>query len=647
MDATPLRHVIAIALVIALLALLISCAEETNPDPLLPPEQTVDVLVSTTGWFPTIVPDSTVYAVARFDSAHAEAGLMCGDFVGTQLREVDVLTALVADTAIHYPGAVLQYAHLDQLAPTMVLGDRAAGELVLTGADGDALTGQVAALGGAAVENWRLATLPSLPVAAGTWRFSLHELRDPEQVALGAGVHPDALPAAVADALQPRDLDHARVLIRLQRTHHTVACTYPGSAGGAFADHVVGADLADQMAEGNPPVWVDRVHHGQLLLIAVQAAAGFDELVEAARNSVAAAVAGSDPEPGLLSLDDLEILDVAAHGIAADAPAAIAALQDGTAALASLLAAPADDPADLPAVTAELKALRNGGRITLSIEDGFEFTSCVLYEPVFDEVIWGLDPADARVQRSGSDLRSDRQGEFLYRGAVLDNYYDHVVTVPDLKGQGQPSVPNQFGRRPVLWQDMANGHPVIELFELGLPDGNLFAEMLFDGQPFVTTYYTLFLVFGTPDRVRLTVITDGDDVQISRLNMLNLIIDGVDGGTFRDNLTIGWDDGVLRYAHDPYEVAVPRALPVGWHVFAFRCGDAGMTIFEDGVELEHIDWDFTLLEFAGATLCARRQGFDAPAHAVLWLAEAVAYRGAGDNETVQLETQRLREKYGF
>jgi len=654
MVATLRRICPAIVLMLlGMLGILASCTKESSPDPLLPPVQTVNELVETTGWFPTIIADSTTFTEARFDSSSAVGdGLQCADYVGHQVLEVPRLNTLAASTTVHYPGSVLQYAYLDGQTPAVVAGDRAGAPLTLIGADGTELPGEVTALDGDLVEAWRQQNLTSLPAAEGDWQLSLHLIRDPAQIALGAGVHPPALPTQVSADLEARDLNRGRVLVRLQRIHHTMTCPYPGRAGRAFADHVVGGDLEGQMSEGNPPVWVGSVQYGQVLLILLEADASFAEMAEAAGNSVAAAVADGDPDPSLLALDDLEGLDVAAHGVAVDAPAAVQALLAGVGELADMLAQPVSDPAALPAMSADLKALRNGGPLTLGLTGEYEFTACELYEPVFAEVLWGLDAADARTERRNTDLQTDGDAVFYYNGGVRVFNYAHVTSVPDLKGEGNPTVPGVFGRRPVLFPHFLGDRPVIELYELDLPDGHIFAELLFDGSPFVATPYTFFMVLGSPDRVHLTVEAEPQNIVYSRTNRLNYVVHGADMGT-RGSLQIGWgeiqniDEGYLNFIHSPYTLAVPGTPPEGWHVFAFRFGTSGMSIFEDGVEIGQIDWDFSLLQFSGATLSARRQGYAGPSHAVLWLAEAVAYRGEGSDEMVADETARLQEKFGL
>ncbi|MBD3222467.1 hypothetical protein GF314_14625, partial [bacterium] len=624
------------------------CGEESDPPPLEPPVQTVNELVETTGWFPEIVPDSTAFSQARFDSSNSQGDLDCADFIGYQLREIAALTVLAADEDLHYPGAVLQYASLGTATPDPVTAPRAAASLELTGADGTVVSGAVDALDGDLVAAWRADAASQLPADLGTWDLELAEIRDPAMIPIAIGVDPAAIPAAALDALLPTTDATTRVLVRLERMHHTVSCAYPGRAGQAFADEVVGEDLADQMAEGNPPVWVGDVDHGQLVLLLVEADASYDTVIDACLNSFVAAASGAAPDGGRPLVHELPELAVAAHAVAADAASAAQATVDGPDALAAWLATPVDSPASLPPIAADLFALRNGGPLTLGIEADFVFTSCEVYDAVFDEVLWSLDAADARTERRLGDLESQGTGRFFYEGGSRQFLYDYVVAVPDLRGAGGAAVPDQFGQDPILFHDIAGGRPAIELYELALPDGDIYSQLLFDGSPLVGTSYTLFLVINMPSIIRLTVVADPDDVVYSRPNDVNYILHGEENGQ-RRNLMAGFPSRrELAFEHLPYELRIDHDRTEGWKVYAFRFDrDGGMSIWLDGEQLGSTGWDFSLLSFGGARLCARWRGETSVAHASYLLAEAVAYRGAGSDAQVIAETERLREKYGF
>lgn len=644
------RQALSVALVILAMAALtlVACSNESSTAPPPPPGLTVNQLVETTGWFPSVAADSAAFTQARFDSATAQEGsLACADYLGFQIRAMDRLTILEATAAVHWPGSILQFATLGNLVPAVVDAPRAGGELVLTLADGSTTTGELAVLSAANVDDWRADALAGLPVVAGAWELEAAEVRDLAQVPVAAGVDPAAFPAAVRDLLVAVDPDHARALVRLQRTHHTVAATYPGRAGGAFAEGVMGVDLMDQMAEGNPPVWLGEVQHGQLVLVLVEADAPFATVLDAAVNTFVAAATGGEPDAGRPTLDDLPDLAVVAHAVAADAAAIADAAQAGLSALTAALAAPVVDPAALPPISASPMALRNGGPLTLRIEDTFAFVACEPYQAVFDDVLWSLDAADARTEVRQGDLQSGGNGIFLYRGGSRAFEYDYVVGVPDLRGRGASSIPDRFGSLPILHHDLVGGRAAIELHELGLPGGMVYSRFGIDGTPFVGEAYTLFLVVGMPGIIRLTVEAEPSNLVISVNNDLGLLIHGEEGGP-RDGLEIGYSRGLMVYRHGQYTLGFPHEAPESWHVYAFRFSyTGGMTAWLDGQQLGHIGWDFSLLSFVGAKLGARRLNTDAPDHAVLWLAEAVAYRGSGSDDEVLAETARLREKYGF
>lgn len=651
MTASPHRSGVLPGLLIVTLGMVLlpACGDESSPAPPQPPAQTVNELVETTGWFPDIVPDSTAFSQARFDSSGSGGNLECADFQGYQRREVTGLTTLAADLDRHYPGAVLQYASLGEATPAAVTAARAAATLELTGADGTVVSGMVDALDGDLVAAWRENSVGDLPAVDGTWRLSLAEIYDPALLPLAAGVDPQAWPAGLTDQLVPDDTPRARVLARLERIHHTASCAYPGRAAGAFADDVLGADLADQMAEGNPPVWVGDVHHGQLVLLLCEAETAFDQLVDACLNSLQAAIAGTAIDAGRPVLAEQPGLVVRGHGIAADAADAAMAAAAGVDELTTWLATPVTAPASLPAITAELYALRNGGPITLAVESTFWFTSCEIYEPIFADVLWSLDAADARTERRAGDLQSNGEGRFYYVGGSRDYIYDHVTAVPDLRGAGGVARPDEFGRDPIIFHDIAGGRPAIELYELGLPDGDIYTQLLFDGAPFAGVSYTLFFVIGLPDILRMTVETDTDPVIISQANRVNYFLHGENLADDRRNLVLGYPTGrEFVYAHPPYQMVVSHDMPEGWFVYAARFDqNGGMTVWENDQQIGHSDWDYSLLGFDGARICTRWRGQTPISHASLLLAEAIAYRGAGTDDEVLAEIARLRQKYGF
>lgn len=652
--ATSFRQALDPGRAAALVALLLAvgCTEENQVGPRQPPPQTVNELVETTGWFPEIVPDSTAYSLARFDSTTAAGGgLECTDFTGYQLKEVGRLTVLAADAAVHHAGAVLQYAHLDQVVPSAVAAERAGGDLVLTGPTGDTVAGEVATMDAGAVVGWRTAHLDDLAPGAGSWTLAATVVRDVPQIALGAGVQPAALPAAVREDLATRTVGPGRVLLRLQRTHHTVTAPYPGRAGRAFAPQVLGADLADQMSEGNPPVWVETVQYGQLALVMIEASAAADTLVDACVNTFVAAATGGSEDAGRPRLHELDDLAVTAHVLGGDAAALETAATTDLDALGGWFAAPIGNPAGLPAVSADLAALRNGGAISLGLEAGYAYTLCEPYEPVFDEVLWSLDAVDARIEQRAGGLRTDGDGEYFYRGGADDYTYARVTAIPDLRGVGATTLPDPQGEAPILLPDLAGGRPAIELYELGLPDGHIYSQLVFDAQPLLNRGYSLFVVLKMPERVRMEIVTDGPNVEVSRANDLNYFVHGDTGFNARRNLLLGLlSREELVYRHPPYGVtALLLERPIGWYVLAYRFGlnGRGMSIWLDGEKLATANQDVSLSGFETGRIGPRWHLLDGISHAVIYVAEAVAYAGAGSDEEIVAETERLRAKYGF
>lgn len=641
------------AILVATIALLSigACHEDTNSGPPEIPPQTVNQAVEETGWFPEFVSDSTAFTQSRFDSSAVDgASMLCGDYIGQQTEEVSTLTIFAADPLLHYAGSILQYASLGDAVPQAVLASRAGGSLELVTADGSVVAGDVDAVEGAEVEAWRRGAVEQANAAAsGPWRLSAGVVRGEQLIALTARVNPPALPAEAVAALVPRDGDLGRVAICLRRTHHTVSCDYPGRAGDAFTDDVLGVDIADQMAEGNPPVWVDSVAYGETVLLLIEAAAPHDEVFAAAVATFSAAATGSDPDAGSTALSDLSDLSVEAFGVGTDADEIASAAATGLAQLRDALEADPVDPVSLPAVDATLLALRNGGPVTIAIEGQFAFTTCEPYTAVFDHVLWALDANDARTERRWCDLQSNGEGRFYYNGGVYEYEYSHVTYLPDLRGQGGVARPSPGSRDPIVWYDMAGGRPAIELYELGLPDGHIYSQLEFNGSSLVGQPYTLFVVVGMPERVFLTVVTDQDPLNISRQNQVNWFLHGDDNGT-RRNLAIGYPaTDLMAWSHSLSGIEFFHRRPVGWHVYAFRFStNLGMTAWMDGELLYHNQYaNYSLQLFEGATICTRWHGLHGFGHAALWFAEAIAYQGDGDEDEVLAEIARLMEKYGI
>jgi hypothetical protein len=633
---------------IGLLALIVACGEETDPPPLEPPPQTVNQLVETTGWFPSFFPDSSAYAEARFDSAGGGGNLECVDFTGYQLREVSRLSVIAAASDVHYPGSVVQYASLGQVVPDPVTAMRAGGPLTLTAADGGTVSGEVVALDGDLVEEWRTQSVAEVTSPAGPWSLRLAEIRDPRMIAVAGGMAPTALPENVLEALAPTEGPRGRVLAALRRVHHTVTCPYPDRAGNAFGEEVLGADLADQMAEGNPPVWIGGGDYGQFVLLLIESDASFDETVAACLNSLPAALDDGIVEAGQPLVSELPGLTVTAYAVGADGDGAAAATAAGAEALATWLDEPVADPAALPLIAADLQALRNGGPLTLGVDTELSFTICEPYQAVFDDVLWSLVAADARTERRAGDLERLGDGFYYYDGGTRQFIYDHVVAWPDLRGGSGTAVPDPNGRDPVLLHDAANGRPAVELYELVLPDGHIYAQVPLDASSMANTQYTLFMVVYLSRFIDVTVEATPDPVHIRSNNNVNWMLHGEDDGQ-RHNLKVGFENReLMRYGHPPYLVDHYIDMPLGWHVYAFRfSANTGLSIWLDDEMLAEASWDYALLSFYHAKLCARWRGETALGNASLLLAEAVAYRGAGSDDDVLAELARLREKYGL
>lgn len=270
------------SLPLAGLLLLTACGGDETAPPVPSPVLTVNQAVANAGWFPTIDPDSTAFAVVRFDSTGGGGEeLSCRTFSGDQTVDAERLMILDPQATFAFPGAILQYATLASAVPTPVVADRAGANLVLAAPAGGEVAGSVPVIGEAEVDEWRRAALGDLgAVAPGPWSVAVGAAYSQQHAALLGGVAPAALSAEAAERLAFDDQAQGRAIVRLERVHHLVGATWPGTPSAAFAPDVTGADLAGQMELGNPPVWVDAVAHGQLLLVLVESSAPAGEVVD-------------------------------------------------------------------------------------------------------------------------------------------------------------------------------------------------------------------------------------------------------------------------------------------------------------------------------------------------------------------------------
>lgn len=632
------------------LLLVPACSDDdpAAPDPDFS-DLTVNQVVESAGGFPFILPDSSAFASARFDSSAADDDLSCTTYTGSQRIAVEQLTILAAQTDLHHPGSILQFASLTTANLLPLIADRAGGTLVLTTPAGAEVTGTVDLIDGPAVAAWRQESLASLgETEPGAWQLQVRAVHSNAHLALSAGVPQAAMPVAVSEHLALRDETSGRALVRLQRAHHTVTAPRPAQASAAFGPEVEGADLEGQLGPGNPPVWVQAVEHGQLVLVLVEAAATSTEVAAAALRTFTAARDDQAPEPGPL-LGELPDLGVRVFAVGAEAETMVTATLAGLQPLTAALAAPPPSAADLPPVSAELVALRNGETARFAANASFAFDLCEPYEAVFETVLWSYRAADAQTLRLSGDLDTDGQGTFLFVGGSQLYTFDHVVRVPDLQGSGGDALP--AGRLPVLHHDAVNGHPAFELYELPMPTGVLHSNLKFDGSALTGRSYTLFVVIGLPSFLRLTVVTSSGDIVTRQLNDLNYFLHGT-GTNPRNNLKIGHPDPEhMLFSHTGTvvnELEFIHDRQWGWHVYAFRFGTAsGMTAFMDGELLAHADRTNSLHSYPGATLSARWLGQDGYSLAAVLIAEIVAYAGDGTDEQVLAEMARLQARYGL
>lgn len=596
-----------------------------------------------------MVPDSNAFAADRFDStAVTGEPFQCTDFEGFDTRELAVSTMLAADDDVQYPGAILQWTSLAGVTPLAVLVDRAGSALSLTApAGGGEISGAVEEISGQSVAAWRQDALAELGlVAPGPWAVTAGVVYNSDHLAVLAGLAPTNMTAEASQRLVVRSEGPGRAFVRLQRTHHSVNCPYPEDSRAAFAPHITGTDLEEHMAEGNPPVWLSTVDYGQLLLVLVEADAGDAEVIEAAVNSFVAAAAGRTPDAGAPLVHDLPGVAVSVFAEGADADAAEAASVAGFDQLTDFLQAVPAEPGALPAITGSLLALRNGGPIARGVTADTDFTSCVIFEPVFDQVLWAFEAADAHTELVVGDLDTDGTGDFFYDGNTSQFTELLVDFIPDLVGDGEAALPR--GRRPFLLPEAANGHPAVELYDITIDEGTLRSELKFEGGGIVARDYTIFIVCGMPRQVtmRYTVPTGHRD--LAQLNQTDYFLHGTGSGETH-NMMVGYPDRETTiYSHQPYHVhAIHRPSPGHWHVYALSFGiETGMALYYDG-ELLTADStdDRPLLEFSGATICARWHELGGIGQSVFWMVEAAAYAGAGDAESIRSETIRLDEKY--
>ncbi len=636
-----------ITAVLISLLLLSACGgdDPTEPDDPDFGERSVVQVVEAAGGFPSVIPDSTAFATARFDSTD---NLACTSYAGSQRIAVSSLTIPAANPAVHHAGAVLRYGSLASLVPLPVTADRAGGALVITLGAGLEATGTVATMDAGAVDAWRRDRLAEFGwVESGEWMLSVMTVHSSEHVALAAGLPYAAMPAADRAQLALRDLTSGRALVRLQRNHHRLSAPYPGSARLAFLPEVRGRDIADQMGPGNPPVWIDAVDHGELVLVLVEAAASPAEVAAAARRTFHAAAHAVAPQDGPL-LSDLPDLGVRAVAVGGDAVAIAEAALAGLTPLTTALQANPAAPADLPPISARFVALRNGAGGALAVTASYEFDLCEVYLPNFAQVLFSFRAEDAQTVRLAGDLNSNGEGTFRYEGASEMYMLEHVVELPDLVGRGGVAMPD--GRLPILHRNLLGGRPAFEVYELPMPVGMLHSRLRFDGGELIGRDYTLFMVVGFPAFVRLTIVSSSGTVQVRQRNNLNYFLHG-DGVTPRSNLLVGWsdeDEMVFTHTGGGNGLTWPREADWYWQVYAFRFGaQAGMTAFRNDEILAQGPAANSLHSFAGATLAPRWLGQDGFAVSSALFAEVVAYATAGSDEAVFSEIARLRARYGI
>jgi len=646
----PLRSIWCFGLALVALTVFVSACSKTesvSPPTVDPP--TVNDVVVEAGWFPPAHPDSNSHAIARYDSTGTD--LRCTIHEGYRVVVATRLTHLEPRDDIHHAGSILQWASLDQVSPLLVEAERAGATLRLVNADSVEVAGEISMVTPDMVDTWRQETLAELGMASpDSWSVEIGPATSTEMVAQVTGINNTATTQEFRDRLAFTPEPLGRAVVRLQRTHHRLSCDWPGNAGAAFAPGVMGADVEDQMAEGNPPVWLYAAEHGELLVFVVEAEADHDEVVAAAVNTFSAAATGLPPTPGEPLLHDLLGLTVKVFALGADADAAeIAGLTD-LSSLTDFLQAPPVDPASLPAVSSYLQALRNGGPLSRELDATFEYITCKVYDPVFEGVFFALEAADARTEVLTRDLETDGHGNFYYDGGSNRFTNHHVESIPDLVGSGGRATPN--GRMPVIHYDMLNGHPVVELMELSPSQGTIHSELTFDGSALVGESYTLFIVVGQPYAARLTYTVPGGTVRVPRRNDVNYFFHGTGTGNLH-NLMIGYPDyEQMIYSHYPYLLQYDHSRPGfdnEWHVYAFRFSlNSGMAAYVDGVMVDHDTSDsHALLEFSNATICARWYEYSNYSQAVIYFAELAAYDEAGTNDQIAAESQRLMDKYGL
>jgi hypothetical protein len=643
-----LRAGLPLAAGLLLIMGLVACGGDDTAGPAPePPPPTIRAVVDEAGDFPDARTDSTAFAQSRFDSTAADP-LSCTDFEGEQLRAVDQLTVLSPSPLRHHAAAILQGAGLHEPSPPLVVADRAGAALTLTDASGAEVAGAVSVADADTIDQWRRRALAELgDTAGGAWTLRAGVTYNAAHIALLAGVDQSAMPAEAVAALAPSGA-RGRVLAVLRRVHHTVDATYPGLSTHAFADGVDGTDLEGQVAPGNPPAWVARVHHGELALLLVQADAGPDTVLASVAMSLAAAAEGRALDADVTPMDALPEATFNTFAVGADAAAMAAACASGHDDLSALLAAAPLAPADLPVVAADLESLRRGDPVRRQLEAPFAFTTCEVFEPVLDDVLWAYSAADARTERVVGDLQTNEAGRFYYDGGTARFDHMQVNSIPDLVGDGGFAL-STGTRRPFLLPDAINGRPVVEFFQLPLPGGVLHSQLQFDGSLIAEIDYTIFVVCGLPAGVRFTYTTVSGEQQSSRINGADYFLHGTGEGT-RNNMRAGFPErGNMEYNHYPYLLEFPHTPEDGWHVYALRFGvGTGMAVYCDGELLDSDPTDvYPLNSFPGATLCARWLGLRPTDLATFWLAEIAAYRGDASEADIIAETERLQRKYGI
>lgn len=554
------------------------------------------------------------------------------------------------NASVIYPGSLLQGNSLGNATPNVIAVNRAGGTIsidIVNGSPEPAFSvDQVTKSSISTALNGILSR--NTGVVPANFSFDYASVQSRKQFALELGVDVSTAFVDVESNLSfSTDRSYNRYYVSLTQQYYTMSFDIPTSVDQLFASDVTPEDLAKYVGPGNPATYISDVTYGRIFYMLIESTSSRTEIDAAVSGSFSGVVNSVDIDLDVSSLSTLQNVKVKVFALGGDAPQTIATIgETNLHNLVTMLAESSSIDNGVP-LSYVVRAVSNNQIVGVQLATEYDVKDCYpLANQLPTPMLW-FDAAHAVTASDGSIVYSQSDDSYTYMNDAANKVGTVVSRWPDDSPNENDATAASMENRPVYIPNALNGLPAVEFASLN-KNNSAYPEtfLQYDGNGFVDSDYTIFMVMATPERVLYKEKSGSNTTtKVNATNTPGYFLYAKNSSGPRSNLFSGFaNNTTYAYGHTADRIDKDVQVSASYRVITLRFSKAeGMKIYVNGVLIGSNSIKDPLLSYNAATIGA---GYHTN-YSRVRIAEIRAYDAAFSESLIQDVKSDLDEKYGL